>query len=129
MAEGAGHADNVGARLLAPHRAASSQLKFGRTSAPLWPQTWQVNSGSKMGQPDVIRPAADSGPMAAPTIREIDQPTPNASGAHLSKGNLFVAGSFGHAPLKRAQAKSSSSGFSSHRSICVAATVVLAAED
>jgi hypothetical protein len=87
------------------------------------------DSGSKMGQPDVIRPAADSGPMAAPTIREIDQPTPNASGAHLSEGNRFVAGSFGHAPLKRAQAKSSSSGFSSHRGICVAATVVLAAED
>jgi hypothetical protein len=73
------------------------------------------DSGSKMGQPDVIRPAADSGPMAAPTIREIDQPTPNASGAHLSEGNLFAAGSFGHAPLKRAQAKSSSSGSSSHK--------------
>jgi hypothetical protein len=28
-------------------RASSSQLKFGRTSAPLWPQTWQVNSGSR----------------------------------------------------------------------------------
>jgi hypothetical protein len=28
-------------------RASSSQLKFGRTSAPFWPQTWQVNSGSR----------------------------------------------------------------------------------
>jgi hypothetical protein len=41
--------------------------------------------------------------VAAP-IREIDQAIPNASGAHLSEGDLFLAGSFGHAPLKRAQA-------------------------
>jgi hypothetical protein len=81
-----------------------------------------------MGQPDVIRPAADGAPAAAP-IRAIDQAIPNASGAHLSEGDLFLAGSFGHAPLKRAQAKSSSSGSSSHRSICVAAMVVLAEED
>jgi hypothetical protein len=26
------------------------QLKFGRTSAPFWPQAWQVNSGSISGR-------------------------------------------------------------------------------
>jgi hypothetical protein len=55
-----------------------------------------------IGQPDVIRSsiAADCRRMAAPVVRAIDQETANASGAHLSEGDL-LAGEGGHAPLKR----------------------------
>src|SRR6202022_4441405 len=60
--------------------------------------------GLDFGQPDVIRPpvAADGDPVAALVIRAINQQTANARSAHLSEGDLLLAGAFGHAPLKRA---------------------------
>src|ERR1700730_15058572 len=56
-----------------------------------------------IGQPDVIWPsvAADRRPVAAFVVRAIDQETANARGAHLSEGDLLLAGEFWHATLKR----------------------------
>ena len=42
--------------------------------------------------------------MAAVIIRTVDQETANATGAHLSEGDL-LAGESGHAPFKRARSK------------------------
>jgi hypothetical protein len=39
--------------------------------------------------------------MAALVVRAIDQEPANASIAHLSEGDLLLAGEGGHAPLKR----------------------------
>jgi hypothetical protein len=39
--------------------------------------------------------------MAALVVRAIDQKTVDASGAHLSKCDLLLAGELGHALLKR----------------------------
>ncbi len=37
-------------------------------------------------------------------IRTVDQETAKATGAHLSEGDLFLAGELGHALLKRGRA-------------------------
>ena len=40
-------------------------------------------------------------PLVGCLVRAIDQEPANASGAHLSEGDLLLAGEGGHAPLKR----------------------------
>jgi hypothetical protein len=57
----------------------------------------------QIGQPDVIGPSvrAHGRPVAAAIIGTVNQETAHASGAHLSEGDLLLAGEGGHAPLKR----------------------------
>jgi hypothetical protein len=56
-----------------------------------------------IGQPNVLRPAvaADRDRMAALVVLAIDQQAANAIGAHLCKGDLLLAGLFGHPTLYR----------------------------
>jgi hypothetical protein len=72
-----------------PYQAnASAGCQSRRTSAPLWPQAWQVKHGSISESRHVIRPsvAADRSPMAACVLRAIDQETANPRSAHLGEG-------------------------------------------
>src|SRR3984893_16985007 len=68
-------------------RASSSQLKFGRTSPPLWPQAWQVNRDSRS---DRGTSSGHVSPLsvAALAIRAIDQETANAA-ARISPKVIF----------------------------------------
>jgi hypothetical protein len=54
-----------------------------------------------VGQPDVIRPSvgAHGRRVAALVVRAIDQETANAKGAHLSEGDVLLAGEGRHAPM------------------------------
>src|SRR5260221_3183945 len=77
-------------------RAVSSQL---RTSAPLWPQTWHVKSGSRSDSRTSVRPSvrAHRGPVTALVVRAINQGTANARGAHFSERDLLLAAGLGKA--------------------------------